>query len=160
MSKKICPLEKQVLEGLKAEKLGQDLQNHLAECSACQDVVAVYKWMNRFKDKAWKIDMAQKDLPAAEAIWNRVYARKRPDRKLVKKALRPIMYAQVLSYGVIAAGIILLVLWGSSKIEKIINLKPLAQMLPYIFIPATFVVISLLFCSLLLALEKRKKPIS
>jgi hypothetical protein len=160
MSKKICPLEKQVLEHLKEEELSPDLQNHLAECSACQDVAAVYKWMNRFKENAWKIEMAQKDLPAAEAIWDRVYSRKRPDRKLVKKALRPILFAQIFSYGVIATGIIFLTLWGGSKIEKIIDLKPLVQMLPYIFIPATFVVISILFCSLLLALEKLKKPIS
>jgi hypothetical protein len=159
MKKKICPWEKRVLEGLKTEELSADLQNHLAECPVCQDVVAVYEWMNRFKEKTWKIDMTQRDLPAAEAIWNGVYARKRPDRKLVRKALRPILYAQILSYGVIAAGIVFLVLWGGSRIGKIIDLKPLAQILPYIFIPATFVVISLLFCSLLLALEKRKKPI-
>lgn len=159
MRKKICPWEKQVLESLKKKELAPSLQNHLAECSVCQDVMAVHAWMSRFKEGSWKTDMAQKNLPAAEDIWNRVHARKRPDKKLVKKALRPILYAQVFSYGVIAAGIIFLAIWGGGKIGKIIDLEPLAHILPYIFIPATFVIISFLFCTLLLAFEKHKKPI-
>ncbi len=159
MKKKICPWEKQVLEGLRAEKISPELENHIAACPVCQDVVAVHAWMNRFKEQAWKTDMAQKDLPAAEAVWNRVHTRQRPDRKLVKKAMRPILYTQVLYYGVMAAGIIFLVLWGGSKLGKIVDLKSLAQILPYIFIPAAFVVISLLFCTLLLAFEKLKKPV-
>jgi hypothetical protein len=158
MKKKICPSEKQVLEGLKTGKLSPELQSHLAECPVCQQLAAVYEWMNRFKEKDWKIDMAQNDLPSAEAIWNRALVRKRPDRKLVKRALRPILYTQVLYYGVMAAGIIFLAIWGGNKIGKIVDLQPLAQILPYIFIPASFVVISLLFCTLLLAFEKFKKP--
>jgi hypothetical protein len=159
MKKKVCPLELKVLEGLKSGGLTSDLRNHLTGCSVCQDLAAVYTWMDRFKENARQEEAARKNLPSAEAIWNRVQARKRPDKKLVRKALRPILYTQILFYGVMAAGLVFLAIWGSRKIGQTIDLEPLVQILPYVFIPATFIVISLLFCSLLLAFEKRKKTI-
>jgi len=91
MSKKKCPREEEVQACLKTEELSPELQKHISGCPACGDIALVHGWMNRFKKNAWKNDMPEKTLPDAESMWNRVYARRRPDKKLAKKALRPML---------------------------------------------------------------------
>lgn len=159
MKKKICPLEKEVMAGLRAEKLEPELQKHVSECPVCQDVVAVHTWMNQFKEKAWKTDMPKKSLPDADAIWNRAYAWKRPDKQMVRKALRPLIYPQVLSIGVFIAGVIFLGTKGVLKFGNIFDTLVLTRILPFFLILMSMVFLSVIFCALLLALEKRKKPV-
>lgn len=159
MKKKICPLEREIMAGLREKKLEPELQKHVSECPVCKDVVAVHTWMNRFKEKAWETDMLNKNLPDANAIWKRAYAWKRADRQMVRKALKPLVYPQVLSFGVFIAGIIFLGIKGVLKFGNIFDTPALTRILPYFLILISFIVISIVFCALLLALEKRKKPV-
>lgn len=159
MKKKICPLEKEVMEGLKEKELKPELQKHISQCPVCKDAVAVHTWMNQFKEKAWKADMPKKDLPDARAVWDRAYARKRPDKRLVSKALRPLIVPQVLSLVVFIAGGIFLAIKGFLKLGNIFDSPALARVLPFFLILISMVFFSAIFCVLLLALEKRKKLI-
>jgi hypothetical protein len=159
MKKKICPLEREVMAGLREKKLKPELQKHVSECSVCKDVVAVHTWMNRFKEKSWKTDMPKKSLPDAEAIWNRAYAWKRADERMVRKALRPLIYPQVLSFGVFIAGVIFLGTKGVLKFGNFFDTPVLTRILPFFLIFVSIIIISIIFCALLFALEKRKKPI-
>ena len=98
MRKKICHWEEKVIDCLKEKKLSPDIKKHVSECRSCQEAISIYRWMNEFKSKSWDAVMQEKTLPEAEAIWNRAYVRQRPDRKLVKKALRPLIFPRVFSY--------------------------------------------------------------
>ncbi len=159
MKKKKCPFEKEVMAGLREEKLEPELQNHVSQCPVCQDVVAVHTWMNQFKEKAWRTDMLKRNLPDAEAVWKKVYSWKRADKRMVRKALKPLIYPQVLSFGVFIAGIIFLGTKGVLKFGNIFDTPVLTRILPYFLILISFIVISIVFCALLLAIEKRKKPV-
>lgn len=159
MKKKICPLEREIMAGLREKKLKPGLQEHVSECSVCQDVVAVHTWMDQFKEKAWKTDTPKKILPGAEVIWNRAYAWKRADRQVVRKALRPLIYPQVLSFGIFIAGIIFLGTKGVLKFRNIFDTPALTRVLPFFLLFMSIIIISIVFCALLLALEKRNKTI-
>jgi hypothetical protein len=159
MKKKHCPLEKEVTEALREEKMSAGLKEHIAGCSACQDIVAISEWMHRFKENAWKTDMPGKTLPDAESMWNRVYARRRPDKKLVRKALRPLIIPQVLFYGLLIAGIIYTAIWGFKKFGNMLDNRMISQILPFFGIMMIIVFVSLSFCAIVVAFDKRKHPI-
>jgi len=159
MSNKICPMEKEVIKTLREEKMSVELKEHIARCSACQDTVTVSGWMHRFKETAWKTDMPEKTLPSAESLWNQVHARRRPDKKLAKKALRPLLIPQVLFYGLFIAGIIYITIWGFKKFGNVLDSRVISQILPFFGIMMFIVVISLSFCALVVAFDKRKHPV-
>jgi hypothetical protein len=159
MRKKICHLEKEVMKNLKAEKLNPEIKKHVSECSYCMNIVAIHDWMNQYKEKAWNTEMQKGIFPHPDTIWNRAYAKRRPDKALVKKALRPLVYIQVFSYMVIIIGVYLLLRSNVEKIGNIIDSRIIAQILPIFFIPMVIVLISMAFCVLVAAFEKRKKLI-
>ena len=92
---------------------------------------------------------------------------RRPDKRLVKKALRPLIYPRIFSYGVLLIGVVLFI----ANIKKIGNfldssagvgplldaISKMTQILPYFFLPMVVVIISMLFCVFVVAFEKRKK---
>ena len=137
-----------------------ELQEHIAECPVCKDLALVMGWMNRFKENAWKVDMPEKILPEAEGLWNEVHARRRPDRKLVKKALLPLLIPQALFYSLFIAGIIYVSFWGFKKFGGILDNPIFSQLLSFFGIMMVIVLISLSFCALVVAFDKRKHPIS
>ncbi len=171
MRKKICHLEKEVIDCLKAEKLSPEIKKHISECPFCKDVVSVHKWINQFKSRSWNAEMLEKTLPDPETIWNRAYAKRRPDKRLVRKALRPLIYPRVFSYGVLIIGVIFLFLSNMKEIGNIIDSslragpvldslsKIVAQFFPYFFIPMVIVFISMLFCVFVVAFEKRRETV-
>ncbi|MDH4220243.1 MAG: hypothetical protein OEW23_15905 [Candidatus Aminicenantes bacterium] len=159
MRKKICPLEKEVMEGLKAEKLNLEIEKHVSECSYCKNVVAIHDWMNQYKERSWGDETLKKILPNPDTIWNRVHAKRKPDKTFVKKAMRPMIYPQVFSYIAIIIGVILLLLSNLNKIGTITDSRIIAQILPIFLIPMVIVLISMAFCVLVAAFEKRKKTI-
>jgi len=159
MKNRICPLEREIMAGLREKRLEPEYQKHVSECAACQDVVAVHTWMNQFRENAWKTDVPKKSLPDAEAVWNRAYAWKRVDRQLVRKALRPLVYPQVLSFGVFTAGIVFLGSKGVQKFGSIFDAPAFTRVLPFFLLFMSIVVISIVFCALVLALEKRNKTV-
>lgn len=165
MRKKICHLEKEVIDCLKAERLSPEIKKHISECPSCKDVVSVYKWINQFKNRTWDAEMKEKTLPAPATIWNRAYAKRKPDRTLVKKALKPLMYPRVFSYPILIIGVIFLFLSNTKEIGNIVNSSPvldsfsriMAQIFPLFLFPMGVVIISMLFCAFVLAFERRKK---
>ena len=159
MKKKICPLEREIMACLREKKLKPELQKHVSECPVCKDVVAVHTWMNQFKEKARKTDMPKKSLPDAEAIWNRTYAWKRVDEQMVRKAMRPLIYPQVLTFVVFIAGIIFLGFKGVLKFGNIFDTLALTRIFPFFLLFMSIIILSIVFCALLLALEKRKKTV-
>lgn len=159
MKKKKCPWEKEVMEGLRKSKLKPDLQEHISECPVCKDFVQVHTWMGQFKEKTWEIDLPKKDLPDARAVWDRAFARKRPDKQLVTKALRPLIFPQVLTFGVFIAGSIFLGIKGVFKFGNIFDSPAAARIFPFLLVLLSMVFLSVIFCALLLALEKHKRPV-
>lgn len=159
MKKKICPLEMEIMTGLREKKFKPELQKHVSECPACKDIVAVHTWMNQFKEESWKTDMTKKALPNAETVKKRVYNRRRTDEQMERKALRPLIYPQVLSLGVFLAGIIFLGIKGVLKFENIFDTLVQSRIFPLFLILLSLVFLLLIFCTLLLSLEKHKKTI-
>jgi hypothetical protein len=158
MSKKICPWEKEIRKGLCEKNLSLELQEHIKTCPDCQDIALVQGWMNRFKQEAWETDMTEKTLPDAESMWNRALSRRRPDKKLVRKALRPLIIPQVLLYGLLIAGIIYIVIWGYKKSGNLLDSQATSIILPFFGIMMIIVLISLSFCAVVVAFDKRKHP--
>ncbi|MFC2168403.1 hypothetical protein ACFLRW_05400 [Acidobacteriota bacterium] len=157
MKKKMCPMEKEITAGLMEKKLKPELQKHASDCPVCKDVLAVHTWMNKFKEKSWKTDMLKKDLPDAEAVGKRGYSRKKPDEQMVKKALKPLIYPKVVSLGVFLAAIIFLSFKGILNFRNIFDNPVLIRIFPFFLVLLSMVFLSVIFCTLLLALEKRKK---
>jgi len=159
MSQKICPRETEVLEGIREEKMSEELQEHITGCSACQNLVVVSQWMHRFRESAWDSEMQEKTLPHAQTLWNKVHASRQPDKTLVRRALRPLMIYQFLFYGLLTVGIIYAVFWGFGKFGYILDNPVIATIIPFFGIIMTIVVISLSFCTVVAAFDRRKHPI-
>jgi hypothetical protein len=159
MRKRTCPSEKDVMEGLRRRALTPELQKHAAECPVCKDVAAAHAWMARFKEKAWKIDMPEKVLPDAQAVWDGAFVGRKPDTRLVKKALRPLLIPQVMSFGVFVAGSIFLGAKGTFRLGHIFDSPALARIFPFFLALTSMVLLSAVLCGLLLVFEKRKRPI-
>lgn len=169
MRKKICHLEKEVIDCLKAERLSPEIKKHTSECPICKDALSVYKWINQFKNRTWDAEMQEITLPAPETIWNSAHAKRRPDRTLVKKALRPMMYPQIFSYPILIIGVIFLLFSNMKQIGNFVDSiagvgpvldslsKIMAQLFPLFLFPMVIVIISMLFCAFVLAFETRKK---
>ncbi len=168
MKNKICYLEKEVVDCLKTGSLTPEIKKHITECPVCKDVVLVYEWINLFKDKSWAAEMPGKTLPDLKSIWEGAYTKPKPERKLIKKALRPLLYTRVFSYAVLTVGIIYLFLGNIKSIGSILASrtgarlvvgslsKVIDQYLPLFLIPMVIVFISVLFCALVAALERQK----
>ena len=159
MNKKICHREKEVQEWLKTGKGSPKIQNHITDCPVCQDHARVQEWMNRFKEKAWETDMPGKILPDAASVWNRVHTVKRFDKKLVRKAMRPLIIPQALSIGIFIAGIVYMMVWGFRKFGYILDNPVVSQLLPFFGILMVIVMISLSFCAVVALFDRHKHPI-
>lgn len=157
MKKKSCPLEKKVAESLKTEKPEPDIKKHLSECAYCAEVAAAHDWMNQYKMRSWNTEILNKTLPGLEIIWYKAHARRRTERKLVKKSLRPLLYPQALSYGVFLAGAISLIISNFDKIKTILNSKLIVPAFSVFLMLMGIVLISTLFCVFAAAFEKRRK---
>lgn len=159
-----------VIDGLKKDKLSPEIKKHIFECPLCKDIVFAYRWMDQFISRSWNAEILEKTLPDAETIWKRAHVR-RPDKELVKKALRPLIYPRILSYGILIISVILLFLSNIKNIGNIVNpdsgsgpvldslSKIITQFFPLFLIPMVIILISMLFCVLVVAFEKREKTI-
>jgi len=159
MKKEICPREDEVLKALREEKMSEELQEHISGCSACQNTEAVSRWMHRFRESAWNTEMQAKNLPDAQTLWNKVHKQKRLDKTLVRRALRPLMIYQFLFYGLLTAGIIYAVIWGFGKFGTILDNPVFATIIPFFGIMMMIVIISLSFCAIVAAFDRRKHPV-
>lgn len=168
MRKRICPLEKEIIDSLKKGMLTQEMKKHLAVCPVCEEAAAVYLWMSKFKDIGMRDDISLKKLPEAESIWRRAYALRRREKDLVRKALRPIVYSRIVSYGVFIIGVIFLLFSNFQEIKnyavtnigasKLLGslLQTTVEWLPLFLIPMTIVIFWMLFMAVVTALEKSR----
>jgi hypothetical protein len=159
MRKRICPYEKKVVEALKAKNLSLEINEHISTCKSCKNAALVSDWMNLYRERSWSTEMTEKILPEPDAIWNRAHTRRRPDRTLVKKALRPLIYPQVLSFVTVSIGVFLFLISNAEKIGNIFDSRIIAKILPIFLIPMLVVLISMAFCALVSAFEKRKETV-
>jgi len=157
MRKRICLWEKEVVDALQTKKMTHEIKEHISKCSSCKNIVSVYDWMNQYKRRSWDPKMTEKTLPDPDAIWDRVHARRKPDRTLMKKALRPLAYPQVLLYAVLIIGVLFLLIPNLRMIASITDSRIISHMLSFFFIPMLIILISMAFCALVVAFEKRKK---
>lgn len=159
MKKNTCHREEEVQASLYAGKLSPELKDHVADCPLCQDIALVQAWMKRFKEMAWESDMADKVLPQAATIWSRVYSGKRIDKKLVRKAMRPLIIPQVLSLILFIAGIGGLTIWGFNKFGYILDNPVVSQIAPIFGILIISIFFFWAFCALIAAFDRRRYPI-
>lgn len=159
MRKRICPREKEVVEALKAKNLSHEIKEHISKCKSCKNAALISDWMNQYRERSWSTEMTEKILPEPDAIWDRVHARRKPDRTLVKKVLRPLIYPQVLSFVTISIGVFLLLISNAEKIGNIFDSRIIDKILPIFLIPMLIIPISMAFCALVAAFEKRKKTV-
>lgn len=161
MKKKICRHEAEVIDNMRAASLTPEIQAHVSECPLCKETVSVYEWMNRFKSIAWETEAAPKNLPTPESIWKRAYPLYKPYKDLVKKALRPLIFSRLLAYGITTVGVILLLLFNKQEIshfmESYIRFDMTLPLILAFIVPLIFVCISISFCILVNAFEKRKR---
>ncbi|MFB0565488.1 MAG: hypothetical protein ACETWK_07395 [Candidatus Aminicenantaceae bacterium] len=168
MGKRICHLEKKIIDSLKREGLTQEIRNHLAVCPDCEETAAVYLWMNRFKDVGMRDNISLKKLPEAESIWRSAHAHPRREKELLKKALKPIVISRITSYVVFVIGVIFLLFSnfqeiknyavtniGASKIFSSL-LKTTVQLLPFFLIPMAIIIFWMLFMAIVTAWEKSR----
>ena len=161
MKKKSCEQETEILNKLKAGPLQPEIQAHVSECPFCKEAVSVYAWMNQFKNISWEVEAAKKNLPSSESIWRKAHPSYKPYKDLVKKALRPLILSRLLAYGTTTVGIILLLLFNKQEISHFMESyirfdMPLPLILIFI-VPMIIICISISFCILVNAFEKRKR---
>lgn len=168
MGKRTCPLEKEIIESLKKGRLTQEIKKHLAVCPVCEETAAVYLWMSKFKDIGMRDDISLRKLPEAESIWRRACAHRRREKELLRKALRPIVYSRIASYGVFIIGGIFLLLSNFQEIKDYVVtnigasklfgslLKTTVQWLPLFLIPMAIVIFWMLFMAIVSTLEKSR----
>lgn len=172
MRKKTCHLEKEVINGLKANQMRPEIEKHIAECPVCEEAVSVYKWMNQFKDIAWAAEITEKKLPEPKVLWNKAYSVRKPNKELMKKALRPLVYSRIFSYGVSVIALIYFFLFRFQDLKNFVQSSLLSaltqsslstitempsQWLLVFIIPVFIVFFSMLFCVLVSAFEKQKE---
>lgn len=126
MKKKSCSMEKEILSGLKSGKLAAGLKKHLSGCPVCQESAELFKWMNNFRDMSLSLEPGnmKKTLPTAESLWEGAYSFHKPDKELVKKALRPLVFPRVLSYLAVVIVPIFIALFYLPGIKEFIKANP------------------------------------
>ena len=161
MKKNICLRETEIINKLKVGPLQPEIQEHVSECPFCKEAVSVYLWMNQFKNISWEVEAAKKNLPSSESIWKRAYPPYKPYKDLVKRALRPLIFSRWLAFGTTLVGITLFLLSIRQDIQHFIEAYfSLNTTLPLILtsiVPMIIVSLSISFCILINAFEKRKR---
>lgn len=170
MSKKSCPLEQDVLERMKRGQSSHELEQHIKHCPMCRDALLVSRWLNDFKAASLPYGAARKELPDAEFIWEQARASRRVDKALLRKALRPLLIPQVLSYIAAIIGIVFLLSGHLTDIKDFLGrhetliilkslnaiIKPLLKALHVLLLPFALVLSSLGLYFLYSILKPRK----
>jgi hypothetical protein len=160
MRKKTCDFEKELIDCLKKETLSPEIKKHVDQCQCCQDIASVHSWMKQYKDMSWNAEVQEKTLPDPEVIWKQAHTIQKPDRELIKKALRPLLYPKMFSFGALILGIIFLFLFPLQPMATVFSpaLKIISRFAWLALLPLIIVFISWLFCAFVVALERRKTP--
>jgi hypothetical protein len=96
MSDQTCPFESIIKYRLKNQEMLDDLKSHIEHCSICQDTLLIGSWFKQSQNDFFSKPDNFVTLPSAEAIIFSTTAHQ-PDRTLIKKALFPIRFLQLIS---------------------------------------------------------------
>jgi hypothetical protein len=148
-----CPMEEKVLNDLKAGILEPEAKAHSDGCPVCRQTILVHQWMNRLQEVSVEGDMADRRLPAAEAIWEGAFAAVDTSeaKELERKAMRPLAIFQALSVAVIIAALVLLLFprlpaigqFLDSHLGSSIVLHTLLNMIKSVFLSLSFMLLPL-----------------
>jgi hypothetical protein len=166
MKKKHCPFEQEVLENLKSGDLQPRLKEHIAGCPVCEEARLVHGWLNRFHQVSMEREKPRRKIPPvdADAVWDGAFSTSSPfplpSRELVKKAMRPLIFPQLLTYFAAAAVFIFLlfsnipvldILFGAGSQTAVLirtavrELAAVIKAFSFILIPVVVGLMSLLF---------------
>ncbi len=126
MSKTSCSYEQDVLKGLTSGNLTPGLKKHIENCPVCKETFVVHQWMNRFRAVSVETKGAEIKLPDAETIWEKAYASPayHPGKELEKKALRPLLIPQVLTFAAAVLVVIYLILSNLPGVRSFLDISP------------------------------------
>jgi hypothetical protein len=152
-------MEEQVVAALRNSEISESQQKHIEECPVCREVIYVCRWMRQLNRERWEEKMAGKVLPRAEEVWRGILGSPRRRRELVRKAMRPMVIPQILSWGMLIFGAVFLLLSRGKDIGNFLGggLEVISRILPYFLIPLAVVMGSILVCTFASVLDKKKR---
>ena len=121
MKKKHCPLENQVLAGLKQNEFSPEIKSHIKRCHVGHETFIFYQWLRDFKISTAKSKKISRELPDASRIWEKAHSRKLIDREKRQKAMRPLLIPQITSYILIVIGAVSLLLVNVTDIKEFVG---------------------------------------
>lgn len=98
-----CVREQDVLDAVAAGRCDEDLRNHIAACSICQDVRSVSAAISEERDAAWE----EPPVPPSSVVWWRAQIRAREEA--TRTAAKPIAVVQAVAVICLVAAVLTLV---------------------------------------------------
>lgn len=106
-----CPFEHDVLLAAREERWTDSLRRHLTECEECVEAAAVAPWMSRFS----RIGDRERPLPNPQIVW--LKAQLLQGSAEVARVSRPMNFAQLVAYLVVAGGWTALLTWKWAAVQ-------------------------------------------
>jgi len=172
MKKIKCPLEYKILDCLKYGEMNHEMEQHIKDCSICQDTTVVYQWMNDFKKVSTQSKEHEKRVPTPEFIWEKAKTYSRFNKEMIKKIMFPLLIPRILTY--IVSSIVIIV-FISSNIYEIKNffikniwtghifnsatliIQKLFMISKFIAVPMVFILSLFVFCYIYFVFDDLKK---
>lgn len=106
-----CRFESEVVRAATEDRWTDALRAHLGDCDDCVAAVSVAPWMNRFA----RISDREHMLPDPSVVW--LKAKLLQGAADARQAARPLDFAQMVAYLVVAAGWATLLTWRWNAVE-------------------------------------------
>ncbi len=148
MKKINCPLEYRISECLKSGKMNHKIEQHIKDCSICQDTTVVYQWMNDFKKVSVQSKEHEKRLLAPGLIWEKAKTYSKFNKEMIRKIMFPLLIPRILTYIVLIIGIIVFIF---SNVYEIKNFFINNISIGHIFNSATLIIQKLFMISKFIA---------
>lgn len=172
MKKNNCPLEYKILECLKSGKMNHEIEQHIKDCSICQDTTVVYQWMNDFKKVSAQSKEHEKRVPAPGLIWEKAKTYSTFNKEMIKKILFPLLIPRILTYIILSIVIIVFIFSHVYEIKNffiknifsghIFNsaaliIQKLIMISKFIALPMVFILSLFAFCYIYFVFDDLKK---
>lgn len=106
-----CPFERDVLLAAREDRWSDSLRRHLADCEDCVAAAAAAPWMSRFA----RVGDRQHPLPNPQIVW--LKAQLLQGSADVARVSRPMNFAQLIAYLIVAAGWTALLTWKWAAVQ-------------------------------------------
>jgi hypothetical protein len=145
-----CENEDRLLEalgqGVAPEALEESLQRHAVGCPVCAEVISVYQL---FQADSGQL-CAEATVPEAGRIWWRASLAAR--RAAADRALRPILIAEKIAFGVGTGALIAFLVFAAPwLVEQLVHSKIFSGTVVYTFSLSSLLLTSVIVCILLMA---------